>query len=145
MSFQAIQQISGQTMVAQSTRLTLAAEALSYSGIPASSPNNILQPGIAMIKATPVNIPASTLGNTGQLPTYGAEVTQIIKSNTPAIPRYQPGHPLANTEGEVFYPDISSIQVMTDMMTAARDFNAAVSIFNTSRQMQGQVLELVTI
>ena len=145
MSFQAIQQLSGQTMVTQSARLGLAAEALSYVNIPASSPESVLQPDVPIIRPSPTPMSISINQKKDSVSAFAAEVAQVVKSNTPPTPRYQPGHPLANDDGQVFYPNVSHLEVMADMMSAARDFDAAVSIFNTSKQMQDQVLELISL
>ncbi|MFK0572102.1 flagellar basal body rod protein FlgC [Endozoicomonas sp.] len=143
MSFQTIQQMSGYAMVAQSTRLGLVAEALSYSGVPAASASEVLQPGRALLQARPLPVSASSPDNS--VPAFAVEVARIVKENGAPQVRYQPGHPLANDQGEVFYPDISTVEEMATMMSAARDFDAAVTVFNSARQMQGQVLELIAL
>ena len=142
MSFQTIQQMSGQTMVVQSTRLSLVAETMSYSSVPAASAEAALKPGIPIIKAKPTTV---SYAKNRSVPAFSIEVEKVVKSSAPAMPRYQPGHPLADANGQVYYPDVSTITEMTNMMTAARDFDAAVSIFNTAKQMQGQVLDLITV
>ncbi len=51
MSLQLVQAMSGYAMVAQATRMTLVAEALSFSEIPAASSAEVLQPSRALLQA----------------------------------------------------------------------------------------------
>ena len=48
---------------------------------------------------------------------------------------HQPGHPDANTDGFVAYPNINVVTTMTDLMTASRLYEANVSALQTTRQM----------
>lgn len=140
MSLQLVQAMSGYAMVAQATRMTLVAEALSFSEIPAASAAEVLQPGRALLQARTVDAGSAAREN---VPAFAVEVAQIIRDKSPPQVRYQPGHPLANTNGEVFYPDISTVEEMASMISAARCFDAAVAVFTSARQMQGQALELI--
>jgi flagellar basal-body rod protein FlgC len=51
---------------------------------------------------------------------------------------YQPGHPDANTEGYVAYPNINVISTMTDLMSASRLYQANVSALETARAMSNE-------
>jgi len=55
------------------------------------------------------------------------EVAAVVEDNTPPRLVYQPGHPDANPEGFVAYPNINVVQSMTDLMTATRLYQANVS------------------
>ncbi|USE38265.1 flagellar basal body rod protein FlgC [Endozoicomonas sp. SCSIO W0465] len=142
MSLQLVQAMSGYAMVAQATRMTMVAEALSYSEIPAASAAEVLQPGRVLLQARTVDAGSAARAN---IPAFTVEVASIINDKSPPQVRYQPGHPLANTSGEVFYPDISTVEEMSTMISAARSFEAAVSVFTSARQMQGQALELISV
>lgn len=48
---------------------------------------------------------------------------------------YQPGHPDANQEGYVAYPNINVVTTMTDLMSASRLYQANVSALSTVREM----------
>ncbi len=49
---------------------------------------------------------------------------------------YQPGHPDADTQGFVAYPNINVVTTMSDMMTASRLYQASAAATETARQMQ---------
>ncbi|WP_422491090.1 flagellar basal body rod protein FlgC [Endozoicomonas sp. ALE010] len=142
MSLQLVQAMSGYSMVAQATRMTLVAEALSYNEVAAASAAEVMRPGRALLQARTVDAGSAAREN---IPAFTVEVAGIIKDKSPPQVRYQPGHPLANANGEVFYPNISTIEEMATMISAARSFDAAVSVFTSARQMQGQALELIGV
>ena len=48
---------------------------------------------------------------------------------------YKPGHPDANTDGYVAYPNINIVTTMTDMMSASRLYQANVAALESARQM----------
>ncbi len=140
MSLQLVQAMSGYAMVAQATRLTLVAEALSYSEIPAAAAGEVLQPGRAVLQARTVDAGTQALPG---VPAFTVQVASITRDQSPPQMRYQPNHPLANANGEVFYPSVSTVEEMASMISAARCFDAAVAVFSSARQMEGQALGLI--
>ena len=57
---------------------------------------------------------------------------------------YEPGHPDANKEGFVAYPNINVVTTMTDMMSASRLYQANVTALETVRQMERDAATLST-
>ena len=140
MSLQLVQAMSGYAMVAQATRLTLVAEALSYSEIPAAAAEEVLHPGRAVLQARTVDAGSAVLPG---VPAFTVEVASITRDQVSPRVRYQPGHPLANANGEVYYPSVSTVEEMASMISAARCFDTAVAVFSSARQMEGQALGLI--
>ncbi len=61
-----------------------------------------------------------------------------------AAPRmvHEPGHPLANAEGFVAYPNISTLDEMLTIMQASRAYQADVSAVSAARSMAMKALEI---
>jgi len=53
-----------------------------------------------------------------------------------------PGHPDADANGNVAYPDIDLVQEMTDMMSAVRAYEASVTALNALKGMAMKALDL---
>src|ERR1035438_3374694 len=70
---------------------------------------------------------ALTLSRFGDLHARGVKVEQVVSDNAPPIHRYEPGHPDADAEGYVSYPDINSAQEMVDLMGASQAYQLNVS------------------
>jgi flagellar basal-body rod protein FlgC len=72
----------------------------------------------------------------------GVRVASIQKD--PSTPRmvYDPGHPDANTEGYVAYPNVNTVNEMVDMISASRAYEANITVFNASKSMALQALNI---
>lgn len=63
-------------------------------------------------------------------------VAGVIEDQSAPRLVFQPGHPDANAEGYVAYPNINVVTSMTDMMTASRLYQANAVALETVRNMQ---------
>lgn len=73
----------------------------------------------------------------------GVKVSGIKADNQPPRMVYQPGHPDANAEGFVAYPDIAIASEMVDLMTASRAYEANLKSLETFRELAEQALALM--
>lgn len=77
-------------------------------------------------------------GSTG----CGVHVTRITEDPSPLRRAYQPGHPDADVEGYVRYPNVNMVTEMVDMISASRSYEANAAVFNASKSMAVKALEL---
>lgn len=76
------------------------------------------------------------------LPGEGVQVVAIAEDNTPPRRVYDPSHPDADAQGYVALPNINVINEMIDMITAARAYEANVTVFNAAKTMALKALEI---
>ncbi len=69
------------------------------------------------------------------------QVLDVVQSTEPLRKVYEPGHPLANDEGMVFYPNVNPVAEMTDMMSASRAFETNVEVLGRVKSMQQSAAE----
>ena len=72
----------------------------------------------------------------------GVRVEGIAVDQRPLRLVYEPGHPDANEEGYVAYPDINVVEEMANLMTAQRGYEANVTSIDTVKAMYAKALEL---
>lgn len=72
----------------------------------------------------------------------GVRVAGIVESQAQLRQEYQPQHPMADEQGYVFYPNVNSIEEMTNMISASRTFQNNVEIINASKQMLLRTLSI---
>jgi flagellar basal-body rod protein FlgC len=72
----------------------------------------------------------------------GVQVTKIKADNRPPRLVYDPGHPDANAQGYVAYPDINVVTEMVDLIGASRSYEANISAFNAAKDMFRAALEM---
>ncbi len=70
----------------------------------------------------------------------GVKVQQILPDSKPPMLRYEPGHPDANEEGYVAYPNISPIEEMVNLLEASRSYEANVTVLTTAKQLAQQAI-----
>ena len=72
----------------------------------------------------------------------GVRVQAIAIDQRPHKMVFEPGHPDANEDGFVAYPDINVVEEMTALMTAQRGYEANVTTVDTVKQMYSKALEI---
>lgn len=72
----------------------------------------------------------------------GVRVHSVAIDQRPHKLVYEPGHPDANADGYVAYPDINVVEEMAALMTAQRGYEANVSTVETIKQMYNKALEI---
>ncbi len=70
------------------------------------------------------------------------QVAAVVEDNSPARMVYQPGHPDADKDGYVAYPNINVVSTMTDLMSASRLYQANVTAIETVRQMSSEAARI---
>ena len=71
-----------------------------------------------------------------------AKVTAIVEDQSAPKMVYEPGHPDANEQGYVAYPNINLMQEMVNLMSASRSYEANITAINASKSLALKALEL---
>ena len=72
----------------------------------------------------------------------GVRVMNVVQDKRPFKMVYEPGHPDADGDGMVKYPDINVVEEMASMMTAQRGYEANVTSIDTIKAMYNKALEI---
>ena len=70
------------------------------------------------------------------------QVLGITESQAPLEKRYEPGHPLADNDGYVLYPNVNVVEEMADMISASRSFQINVEMLQSAKTMAQRLLAL---
>lgn len=65
----------------------------------------------------------------------GVTIAAVVSDNSPGLRRYDPGHPDADKNGYVTYPDINPLTEMVDLMSAARAYDLNSSAIQATKGM----------
>jgi flagellar basal-body rod protein FlgC len=57
--------------------------------------------------------------------------------------KYEPGHPAADKNGNVKYPNVNSLLEMTDMREAQRSYEANINVITATRRMLQRTIEIL--
>jgi flagellar basal-body rod protein FlgC len=72
----------------------------------------------------------------------GVHVSDVVEDQTPPRMVFDPGHPDANQEGYVAYPNVNPVSEMVDLMTATRAYEANVQAVNATKRMADAALNI---
>jgi flagellar basal-body rod protein FlgC len=73
---------------------------------------------------------------------YGVEVEKVEPDNREPLMVYDPDHPDADSQGFVAMPNINLVEEMTDLMNAARSYEANLAALQTAKNMVQLALSL---
>lgn len=73
----------------------------------------------------------------------GVRVAAVVSDTAPALRRYDPGHPDADAQGYVNYPNINPLTEMVDLMGAQRAYGMNVSAVTASKGMITDTLDIL--
>jgi flagellar basal-body rod protein FlgC len=89
-----------------------------------------------------------------KIPTFRAEMDRALEAKVVTMGRtrndpsdfrtkYEPGHPAADTNGYVKYPNVNSVVEMTDMREAQRSYEANLNVIGATRRMIQRTLDIL--
>lgn len=137
MSIDKIFDIAGSGMSAQTLRLTTTASNLTNADVAASNPDETYKARYPVFQGFQVELDQAFAKSE-----VGVQVQQIMESDTPARKMYQPGHPQADKEGYVYYPDINVAEQMANLISASRSYQLNAQVLNTTKQLMLRTLQL---
>jgi flagellar basal-body rod protein FlgC len=70
------------------------------------------------------------------------QVTDVVASQEPPILHFDPGHPDADDDGYVAYPNVNILEEMVDMMTTSRTYEANANVVKTTRSMADSAFQI---
>jgi len=85
------------------------------------------------------------MGRNSDLPNNNlseVQATKIIEDSRPFREVHQPGHPDADENGMVKYPNVHIHEEMADLISASRAYEANMAVIRTSRTLAMQTINI---
>lgn len=73
----------------------------------------------------------------------GVAVKTVVESKDNPVMKYEPGHPDANENGYVAYPNINPVVEMVDLIEAIRSYEANVAAFTAHKNIDTKTLDIL--
>src|ERR1700712_3339136 len=70
-------------------------------------------------------------------------ISQVVNDKAAPVMRYEPGHPDADKDGYVAYPNINPVQEMVDLMGSTRAYQLNASAVTAEKQMISQSIDIL--
>ncbi|EOG2582997.1 flagellar basal body rod protein FlgC [Campylobacter jejuni] len=89
----------------------------------------------------PLNDPSSP--EEAKPPIQSVVVDKVVRDDKDFRMKYDPGHPDANAEGYVAYPNVNPVIEMADLIEATRAYQANVSAFTSAKTIAQSAIDLL--
>ncbi len=127
--------VAGSAMNAQSLRMNVTASNLANAGSVSGDPEKVY-------RAKQPVFSTFTQSLVEQSGVAGVRVDGIVDSGAPLQLRYQPDHPEADADGNVYATNVNTVEEMVNMMSASRSYKNNVEMINTTKDLLLQTLSL---
>jgi flagellar basal-body rod protein FlgC len=77
------------------------------------------------------------------LDTQLVELGKVQNDSSDFRMKYEPGHPAADTSGNVKYPNVNSVIELTDMREAQRSYEANINVISATRRMIQRTIDIL--
>jgi flagellar basal-body rod protein FlgC len=89
-----------------------------------------------------------------KIPTFHSELDRTLDTQLVELGRvqtdssafrlkYEPGHPAADVNGNVKYPNVNPLVEMTDMRDAQRSYEANINVISATRRMLQRTIDIL--
>ncbi|WP_027184490.1 flagellar basal body rod protein FlgC [Desulfovibrio inopinatus] len=143
MDFMTALDIGGSSLSAQRTALNVTSMNLANAKTTRTLQGGPYQRKTVVFESTPVDTPFSSAMQTAMdRDTHGVKVLGIVNDDRPFRMQYEPGHPDADENGYVAYPDINVIEEMANLINVSRNYEASVTSIQSVKQMFSKALAI---
>ena len=112
----------------------------------------IISENIANADSTPATPGANPYRR--KVPTFNSELDRSLEARVVSMGKvdtdksdfrlkYEPGHPSADANGNVKYPNVNPLVEMTDMREAQRSYEANINFISATRRMLQRTLDIL--
>ena len=124
--------VGQRAMAAQLVRMNAAASNLANAGSVAASETEAYRPMRVVF--------AEQLDQASGLSTV--RVGGVIRSDVAAVRRHEPGHPLADENGDVWASPVDENAEMVEMLEASRQYRNMVEALSTAKQLMLETMRM---
>ncbi|MCY1670003.1 flagellar basal body rod protein FlgC [Novosphingobium sp. SL115] len=125
-------QVTGRAMSAQLVRMNAAASNLANAGTVTTTEAEAYRPLRAVF--------AEQMDQANALSTV--RVNGVIRSDATPIRQHDPGHPLADANGDVFTAPVDENAEMVEMLESSRQYQNVVEAMQTAKQLMLETMRM---
>jgi len=136
--------VSASGMAAQRTRAELLVQNLANSETTRTPEGGPYRREDAVFQSAPQTSPFSAVFQTEMASgVNGVEVAEVVQDASDPEKRYMPGHPDADADGYVAFPNVKPAEDMVDLLSAQRGFQANVAAMTAIKDMINHSIDLM--
>ncbi len=127
--------VAGSAMNAQSVRMNVTASNLANAGSVSGDPSQVYRAKHPVFSTFSTSL-------ADQSGVAGVQLDGVVESSAPLQLLYQPDHPEADADGNVYATNVNTVEEMVNMISASRSYKNNVEMINTTKDLLLQTLSL---
>jgi flagellar basal-body rod protein FlgC len=136
--------VSASGMAAQRIRAELVVQNMANSETTRTPEGGPYRREDAVFQSAPQTSPFSAVFQTEMASgVNGVEVSEVVQDSSEPEKRYMPGHPDADADGYVAFPNVKPAEDMVDLLSAQRGFQANVAAMTAIKDMINHSIDLM--
>jgi flagellar basal-body rod protein FlgC len=134
--------VSGSGLSAERTRVNLASSNLANAETTRGPNGQAYQRLDPVFQAVAMDGSGATPSAPGAEAPMGVEVSKVVADATPGKRVYSPGHPDADADGFVTFPNVNPVNEVVNLLSASRGYEANATAVETLKQMAQRGLDI---
>lgn len=140
MDFLTALHVSGSALSAERVRVNLASSNLANAETTRDASGNMYRRLDPVFQSMPIG-DANEIAPNASGP-MGVRVSNIVADSGPGRKVYSPGHPDADVDGFVTFPDVNPVHEVVNLLSASRAYDANATALETLKQMAARGLDI---
>ena len=138
-------EVSGSALGAERWRAEVVAANMANAETTRTPGGGAYRRQLLVFRAQPMpRFPLLLAGLRRSAPDGGVRVEQVVPDMSPMPVRYEPGHPDADSEGYVTYPNVKPVMEMADLLSAVRAYQLNAAAVQAAKSMIQQSLQILS-
>lgn len=137
-------EVSGSALAAERWRAEVVSANMANAETTRSLQGGAYRRQLVVFRARPAPQFPLMLARLRHMPEEGVEVERVVADTSPMPRRYEPGHPDADLDGYVTYPNVNPVMEMTDLLSAVRAYQLNASAVQAAKNMIQQSLQILS-
>jgi flagellar basal-body rod protein FlgC len=137
MNFFGMMDVTASGLAAQRLRMEAVASNLANANATRTPEGGPYRRRDVVFEATPVSFRDALDASLRQV-----KVSGVVEDQSPARMRYEPGHPDADAQGFVAYPNVDPVVEMVNLLGAARAYEANISVMEATKALMLRAMEI---
>ncbi|MGO9165920.1 MAG: flagellar basal body rod protein FlgC [Candidatus Sulfotelmatobacter sp.] len=138
-------EVSGSALGAERWRAEVVAANMANSETTRTPQGGAYRRQMLVFRAQPMpRFPLLLAGLRKATPDGGVRVERVVADASPMPRRYEPGHPDADADGYVTYPNVNPVMEMGDLLSAVRAYQLNAAAVQAAKSMIQQSLQILT-
>lgn len=138
-------EVSGTALTAERWRAEVVAANMANAETTHTAQGGAYRRQLLVFRAQPMPRFALQLARlTRHTPDGGVRVERVVGDASPLPTRYEPGHPDADPQGYVTYPNVNPVLEMADLLSAVRAYQLNAAAVQAAKSMIQQSLQILS-